>query len=467
MIRVAVALALVIFACPMAARAQPVITATPAEVLEGEPLDVIVSNLAPGEEVVVRASRVAPVFPVGQRVFRSHARFKADAQGRIDLSSQPMAGSSWDRPDRAGLFWSMVADPRTGPAPGQTTDPGLLEADSLSSGRVVLEVDVEGGMAARSEVLIRPAAADVTTTEIREPGVTGVFARNDDPQIQRAVIVLGGSEGGLLTARSLAPLLASRGYAVLGVGYFQGGEPQLSALKPNLELIPLEILEAARDWLSRQPGVDASGVAVVGVSKGAELALLAAATFDWVVFAGAFAPSHVIWEGIPPDDNRWRDAGSSWTYRGEPLPFVRWSQEAERRGDEARATTGVSRLVEVHLESMVEYAEDIDRARLPVERSRAALFIAAGSDDGMWPSAYAAEQIRLRLSTRTPAADFQVVIVPTGHQIMATGWSPTPIFNRPTGRLQGGNARLDAEAQAVLWPRFVQFLDRQMGPRDH
>lgn len=464
--RIAVALGVLSLAWPTVAPAQaPVITATPAEVLEGDPLEVVISNLAPGETVTVRASRVAPVYPVGERVFRSQARFTADDDGRVSLSDEPLPGSSWDRADRAGLFWSMVADPRDGPEPGRTTDARLLEGDSLASGRVVLEAEAGGRGVARSEVLIRPAAAGVTTTEIREPGVTGVFARSAGAQGQRAVIVLGGSEGGLFTARALAPLLASEGYAVLGVGYFQGGEPELSSLRPNLELVPLETLEAARDWLARQPGVDASSVAVVGVSKGAEMALLAGIAFDWVSVVAAFAPSHVAWEGVPPDDDPWRDAGSSWTLRGEPLPFVRWSQDAQRRGDAARAATGVSRLTEAHLESLVEFAEDIEPARLRIERSRAAIFLAAGSDDGMWPSTYAVEQLGKRLALRDPGLISRIEIVATGHQILATGWSPTPMFNRPTGHLQGGDARLDAEAQAILWPRLLAFLERTLPPQ--
>lgn len=330
-----------------------------------------------------------------------------------------------------------------------------------TAGDVAIELESAGEVVARAIARIRPAAADVTVREIRDPGITGVFARNSGQARQPAIIVLGGSEGGLFTARWAAPLLASQGYSVLGLGYFQGDEPALTSLPANLENIPLETISRARDWLAGQPGVDPSRIAVVGVSKGAELSLVAAATFPWVTAVGAFAPSHVVWEGIPLDDSA-RKAGSSWTFKGRPLPFVRWSWSAADRSDLARAATGSSRLTEVHLESLAEFAGDVEAARIPIERSRAAVFIGAGTDDGMWPSAFSAEQLRLRLARRDPALATVFQIHTTGHMILGTGWAPTTQFQRSTGRLQGGNPRLDAEAQRIIWPSFLSFLDQHL-----
>lgn len=443
------------------ARAQPAIRITPSDVLEGAPVHVVLSGLEPGGTVTVRASRAGPLYPRGDELYRGRGVFKADAQGTVDLStSAPLAGSTFDRPSAAGLLWSMAPARRQGVTAGEPASPPI-SADDVRTGRVVLEAEAANGVA-RAEVMLRPAAPDVAVREIRDAGVTGVYARSANPRTQRAVIVLGGSEGGLFTARQIAPLIASHGYAVLGVGYFQGVEAELSDLRPNLELIPVEVLEAARGWLAAQPGVDASQVALVGVSKGAELALLGAVNFDWVAAVAAFAPSHVVWEGIPPDGAREWIAKSSWTVKGRPAPFVRWSRAAERRGDSARAATGVSRLTEVHLESLVEYASDIEAARLPVERSRAAFFLVAGQDDGMWPSAYSAEQLQARLRARS-GQETQVELFPAGHQILGTGWGPTTAFHRLTGLRHGGDARLDAEAQAAAWPKFLEFLDRHMG----
>ena len=168
----------------------------------------------------------------------------------------------------------------------------------------------------------------VAVREVREAGVVGVFAQGPADRPRPAIILLGGSEGGLFTARSIAPLLASRGCAVLGLGYFRGGESDLAPLPLSLEQVPLETLELGRRWLRAQPGVVANRLAIVGISKGAELALVAAASCPWVDAVAAFAPSHVVWEGIPAR-RKGRASGSSWTLAGRPLPYVPWSLTAE------------------------------------------------------------------------------------------------------------------------------------------
>lgn len=96
------------------------------------------------------------------------------------------------------------------------------------------------------------------------------------------IVVNGLAPGEVVTLR------ASHGCSVLGLGNFHGEEAALSGLPVNLEKIPLETLSGARDWLAREPGVDPTRIAIVSVSKGAELALVAAATFPWVTAVGAF-----------------------------------------------------------------------------------------------------------------------------------------------------------------------------------
>lgn len=443
--------------CP--ADARPKIAVTPIDALEGEPLQIIVSGLKPGQPITVRATRKWLSYPTGHETYESTASFAADRGGVVDFkSSQPKAGSSYERPDEAGLFWSMTAKRR------EIAVNPVRPDDELNAGIVVIEAKSSGEVIARTVARVRLSNDDVAAREIRDAGVTGVFARDRSKHRQPAIIVLGGSEGGLFTARWAAPILASRGYSVLGLGYFQGEETALSDLPQNLEQVPLERLARARDWLARQPGVDAGRIAVVGVSKGAEFALVGATVFPWVTAVAAFAPTHVVWEGIPLPDHLDRGAGSSWTFENKPLPYVRWSRSAERRGDVILEATGSSRLTDVHLESLVEFAADVDTARISLDRGQAAVFVAAGLDDGMWPAAYSAEQLRRNLERRNPTLPSVFEIHPTGHQVMGNGWNPTAQFQRSTGRLHGGNARLDAQAQKVIWPSFLHFLDRHLRP---
>lgn len=448
---IVIALAVSVMRLDGAEQAIPEIRVTPAAVVEGEPVTVTITGLRAGQEVTLHACRMWDVYPKGSEPYYSRIAFAADANGAVALNSaRPLTGAGEGRVDPSLPFWSMAPlRLLKNESPTAACEPGKLR-----TGEVMLVVEANGQVLARTIATLAVARPGVSVTEVNTSEVVGVFAA---PAVaaRPAVILLGGSEGGLFTARSMAPLLASYGFATLGVGYF--GE-DLPGLRRNLASIPIETVERARRWLAAQPSVDATRIAIVGVSKGAELALVAAAQYPWVNAVAAFAPSHVVWEGIPPDGRPENPRPSSWTIAGKPMPFVRWSYAAEARGSESRKATGRSRLTEAHLESLAEYADDIEPATIAIERSRAALLLVAGIDDGMWPSAYSVERIQARLARNGYKPSVKVVRLPTGHQVLGTGWAPTTAFNRPTGRLQGGDPQLDARAQAEAWPQLLEFL---------
>ena len=78
--------------------------------------------------------------------------------------------------------------------------------------------------------------------------------------------MLGGFEGGVPSGS-----LVSQGYATLFLAYFG-----VTPLPSPLEEIPVETVTRAVDWLSSRPEVDPARIGVIGVSKGGELALVAA-----------------------------------------------------------------------------------------------------------------------------------------------------------------------------------------------
>lgn len=443
--------------------AAPTLEVTPAQVIEGDAITVRVTGLDPMQTVTLHAAGLSARYPAGMEAYRSRTLLRADAGGTIDLRRDaPLPGSGYSNVDPAGPFWSMGADRLAGLDALSALPAGIFAAGELRAGEVVLQLEIAGAVQAQ-QVVRMGVAPGVATQEIREPGLTGFFALKSGSGSRPAIVLLGGSEGGLFTARSLAPLLASHGYAVLGVGYFQGGEPELTALPPTLEHIPVETLDAARHWLAAQPGVDAKRIAVVGVSKGAELGLVAATMYPWIDAVAAFAPSHVVWEGIPPDGKPREPRASSWTWAGKSLPFVRWSYEAEAKNSATRKATGRSRLTEPHEESLMIHAADVPAARIPIERSGAALLLVGGIDDGMWPSALSVRAIAEATHAAPAGRVVEIELLETGHQVLGTGWSPTTTFNRPRGRLQGGNPELDAAAQAEGWAKLLGFLERQLG----
>jgi dienelactone hydrolase len=103
-------------------------------------------------------------------------------------------------------------------------------------------------------------------------------------------VLLGGSEGGLPNGYA-AGLLASHGYSVLALAYFD--EP---GLPPELQRIPLEYFQRAISWLAKQPDVDPTRITLIGSSRGGEAALLIGATYPQLVRAvAAYVPSDRVY----------------------------------------------------------------------------------------------------------------------------------------------------------------------------
>ena len=150
----------------------------------------------------------------------------------------------------------------------------------------------------------------------RRDGLVGVLFTPRVRTRRPAVLVFGGSEGGngMIDA---AAVLAAHGYPTLALAYF--GDPGLPSQLVN---VPLEYFARAVRVLRRVPEVDPARIAVMGASRGGELALLLAATFPHLIH-GAI--------GLVPSDDRLPGARG----RAQGLDAARQAPAA--RGDPRRA----------------------------------------------------------------------------------------------------------------------------------
>jgi dienelactone hydrolase len=142
----------------------------------------------------------------------------------------------------------------------------------------------------------------------------GTICTPATPGKHPAILLLGGSEGGDSMAKA-APDYASDGYVAASVAYYLA-----PTLPQTLENVPVETIGAALADIEKRPDVDSSRIAIFGVSKGGELALLAASTYPAIHAVIADVPSPFAWQGISA--NGAPPATSSWTRGGKPVPYV-------------------------------------------------------------------------------------------------------------------------------------------------
>jgi pimeloyl-ACP methyl ester carboxylesterase len=147
--------------------------------------------------------------------------------------------------------------------------------------------------------------------KIRDPELSADFFYPKGGKSLPVILAMDGSGGGFIPFKYMQ-LLALEGYAVLSVAYFKApGRPE------KLEEIPLEYFERAMRRIGRHPAVDSTRIIVLGVSRGAELALLLASQYPQIKGVVAFAPGCFI---LPSDTKSpgGRFTRSSWTRAESP-----------------------------------------------------------------------------------------------------------------------------------------------------
>jgi dienelactone hydrolase len=474
--RCAWALTLLAALCAPAAWAQQFNIQPSSSVLVGEPLQIEMSGWPKDALVTVRAQRVVAV-DGRKALYASQAVFKADAQGRINLATQaPVAGGAADAGntyggvDLRGLLWSMA------PAPGAMAPAAVAAADTR---RITFTASLQGP----------ETAATATPSSIKQtldllPALPGVQSRaatpfegavlawlplpersTDRPAKRPALILLGGSEGGTAVTKN-APLWASRGYVVLALPYYSAatwgpggpGPAELPSLPAAFADIAIDRLEQARDWLAQQPEVDATRIGVMGTSKGAEFALLAASKMPWIKSIVAVVPSDVVWEGWGPGVEPGQRASFSW--RGQTLDFVPYQGFPQEMA--GFATGQDVKIRRPHDQGRAAHPERAIAARIRVEDIAAPVMLVGGGDDQLWDSGGMAQnmaQVRHAAGLETLVRVYR----DAGHYLGGTGTDPTTQYNVSPLKA-GGTPAANARAQADAHAATLEFLRRTLGP---
>jgi len=404
---------------------QPRIDISPISALVDTPVTLQLTGFPPQQDVSLAATVSSTA-----GAYRSSALFRSDAQGMVDVSTQAPLSGTYSAPGVMGLFWSMASTLGT----GTSLSPSRV-FEVVPPWAMTLTATVAGTTVASVTLDRRFVDSAVTRTPVRDNGLVGTLFLPEGPGPHPGVLSWGGSSGGY--SETQAALLASHGYAALSLAYF--GIPPLPE---NLLNIPLEYFETAIGWMQVQEGVNSDRLAVVGTSRGGELALLVGATFPQIKAVVGYVPSGVLWPGN--DATGRHQPGPAWTYRRTPLPFV---------------TTATSYF-------STQYADpaDLARATIPVEKINGPVLLISGEDDALWPSTKLAQIAMDRLSQYQHAyPDRHLHYAGAGH-LISEPYLPTtaltsyynPAVNATLN--VGGNAQGYAAAAADSWPRVLAFL---------
>jgi dienelactone hydrolase len=233
-------------------------------------------------------------------------------------------------------------------------------------------------------------------------GQVGAVLYAGEQADQPLIVGLGGAEGGNAWVRSrFKPIRDSfleQGYAFLALAYFGGRDTPSELDRISVDGVYAAIMEAARD-----PRVNENCIAVIGGSKGAELALLLASHYSQIKAVVGVVPGHAVFPAHTIAMNT-----PSFALNGEPLPFVPvpWSAVPALIIQDLRGA----------FEAMLTNKEAVEKAAIAVENVNGPVLLLSATRDEFWPSMEMSEAILERLRRNQFRFSVEHVAVEGGHE---------------------------------------------------
>lgn len=378
------------------------VSISPRTSLNTAPVDIRVTGLAPLQNATITVtSRDA-----NGRAWSSHGVFEANKYGNIDVARAPSQAGTYKGVWKMGLVATM-----------QPVEKGSDEGAYIWADKETFRIDVAQGSRAFIGSFERDLPADVTAKlTLAKDGFIGKYYAPKHATHKPALLVFGGSEGGLHST-FIAASLAANGYPALAIAYF--AEP---GLPPILADVPLEYFVRALNWLDKQPGVDPAHVFTLGVSRGSEAAQLLAVHFPKLVHGVvAVVPSDLVNCSYPSCDR------SAWTLNAIPLPFERYFGNI--------------------------FPSDEPSARIPDEKLEGPILFLCAVHDELWPSCDYSGSAMGNLTHF--AHPHELIEANGGHDIgLLVPYEPSPVVPATPSDVR------DERARETVWPQLLDFLAR-------
>ncbi|XP_071971776.1 acyl-coenzyme A thioesterase 1-like [Engystomops pustulosus] len=402
----------------------------PGRCLYDAPLRLQVRGLSPGQDVSLHTA----LSDEGGQLFSSVGRYRADSSGELDVSRSPaLEGGSYTGVEPEGPLWSL--EPRT---PLRR----LLKKDVRSPYqlRFSLHPHPPGAPLASAAQDRSFMGEGVTRVPVRDGRVRGSLFLPPGEGPFPAIIDLYGTGGGLMEHR--ASLLANHGYFTMALAYFDYDD-----LPNNLGGLHLDYFREALELVRSHPKVNAESIGVIGISKGADLALSMATFLPGIKAAVSISGCCANTFAPLPCGNF-------------ELPCLGFSAEKVKFTEAGELDFS---------ESMDDLMDPANHgALIPVERSPAAFLILSGSDDKNWPSATYTEQLVARLREHQKDVEFQCY--PGAGHLLEPPYFPLckvshhKLLGVPM--LWGGQTKAHSKAQEDAWKKIQTFFFKHLKGKD-
>ena len=226
---------------------------------------------------------------------------------------------------------------------------------------------------------------DVQTKKanVRTEGFEGILYPGNGRK-DKVLIVMSGSNGGMKLTRKAAEFYQQNGFPALALALFKTKQTP-----KYLSRVPVEYVENAIAWLKKQ---GYARIGIDGMSKGSEMALVAASMFPELSCVIARVPSYFVSEGLSGSGKNKGPSGTScWSFRGKELPYAPYL---------SRSFNLLSVLLKEKELHIIAFNRDKDvtpETVIPIERIKAPILLLSSKHDEVWPSFESAELMEKKL----------------------------------------------------------------------
>lgn len=209
-------------------------------------------------------------------------------------------------------------------------------------------------------------------TNVKENGFEGILLPGNGDK-EKVVIVMSGSNGGMNLTKQCAEFYNRNGIPALALALFA-----TKGTNPFLDRVPVEYVENAIKWLHKQGYLK---IGIDGMSKGSEIALIAASMFSDISCVIARVPSHFVSEGLIGRNKDKRPSGTScWSYRGKELSYAPYK---------ARTFNILKMFMKEKEMHIITFNRDKDvtpESLIAIEKIKAPILFLSSKNDTVWPS---------------------------------------------------------------------------------